>query len=114
MKLRPILLTKGLFFCPTPRHLNKTEILDDLESYFRRLRLKEYFLDAQTEGEDNDAETSFRTPSTWMSPKGRDAALETYIKRVRTDIELQLTKRQASRSKRNLLCKERAALRDLR
>ena len=33
----------------------------------------------------------FRPPtSTWMPPKGRDAALETYIKKVRTDVEPQL------------------------
>ena len=52
-------LSKGLSFCPTPPHLNKTEILDDLESYFWHLHLKEYFLDAPVEGEDNDVETSF-------------------------------------------------------
>ena len=37
------LLSKGLSFCPTPRHMNKEEILDDLEMFFRRLRLKEFF-----------------------------------------------------------------------
>ena len=29
------LLSKGLSFCPTPHHLNKKELLDDLESFFR-------------------------------------------------------------------------------
>ena len=73
------LLSKGLSFCPIPRQLNKREILDDLESYFRHLRLKGFFLDTEEKGENNDAMTSFRAPSTWMPPKGRDAALETYI-----------------------------------
>lgn len=35
-----------------------------------------------------DAEDDiFPTPSTWMPPKGRDVALETYIKRVKEDIK---------------------------
>ena len=37
------LLSKGLSFCPSPRHIRKEEILDDLEKYFRRLRLKVLF-----------------------------------------------------------------------
>ena len=41
------LLLRGLSFCPTPRHLNKPKILDGMESYFRRLRLKEFFIDAE-------------------------------------------------------------------
>ena len=83
------LLSRGLSFCPTPHHNNKEEILDDLEGYFRRLRLKEFFLE-EDEEENYDAEISFRPPSTWMPPKGRDAALETYIRKIRTDVERQL------------------------
>ena len=82
------LLSRGLSFCPTPHRINKEEILDDLESYFRRLRLKEYFLEEENEEEQNDAQILLRPPSTWMPPKGRDPALETYIKRTRKDVEL--------------------------
>ena len=48
-----------------------------------------------------------------MLPKGRDAALEMYIKKVRMDVELQSTKWQAPRSRNNLSSEERASLRDL-
>ena len=37
------LLSRGLSFCPTHRQLNKEAVLDDLEGYFRHLRLKEFF-----------------------------------------------------------------------
>ena len=57
------LLSKGLSFFPTPRHIRKEEILDDLEKYFRRLRLKEFFLEEEEE-EDSDANTLFRPPCT--------------------------------------------------
>ena len=55
------LLSKGLSFCPSPRHIRKEEILDDLEKYFRRLRLKEFFLEEEEE-EDSDANSLFRPP----------------------------------------------------
>ena len=107
------LLSKGLSFCPSPRHIRKEEILDDLEKYFRRLRLKEFFLEEEEE-EDSDANSLFRPPSTWMPPKRRDAALETYIKKTRTDVERQLDNLQAKRCKDNLPPEERSALKSLR
>ena len=84
------LRSRGLSFCPTPHRINKEKILDDLESYFRHSRLKEYFLEEENEEDQNDAQISLRPPSTWMPPKGRDHALETYIKRTRKDVERQL------------------------
>ena len=105
------LLSRGHSFCPTPCHLNNVEIMDDLERNFRRLRLNEFFSDAEEERD--DAEMLFRSPSTWMPPKGRDAALETYIKRVRTDVEHYLDHRQAKGAKDNLLPEERLTLRNL-
>ena len=88
------LLSRGLSFCPTPQQANTCSeaVLDDLEGYFRCLRLKELFLDEDDEEEEsNNAATQiqFRPPSMWMPPKGRDAALETYIKKFRTDVERQ-------------------------
>ena len=41
------LLSKGLSFCPTPCHIEKEQILDDLELFFRRLCLKEFFLEEE-------------------------------------------------------------------
>ena len=62
------LLSKGLSICPTPRHIEKEQILDDLEKFFRRLRLKEFFL--EEEEEDSDARTLLHPPNTWMPLKG--------------------------------------------
>ena len=80
--------------------------MDDLESFFRRSRLKEFFLD---EDENNDAEpqSQFRPPSLWMPPKGGDAALETYIRKFRADVQHQLKTNYSKRCTSN----ERIALR---
>ena len=49
-----------------------------------------------------------------MLPKGRDQALETYIKRVRRDVQQQMERRQHQRTTDNLSPAERQALRSLR
>ena len=96
------LLSRGLSFCPTPRQANNEIILDDLEGYFRRLRLKEFFLDEEEENDNAETQSQFRPSSKWMPPKGRDTALETYIKKVRTDVERQLEANKNKRCKDNL------------
>ena len=48
------LLSRGLSFCPTPPKLPSTQLLDDLESYHRRLRLREFFLDHDEAQDNND------------------------------------------------------------
>ena len=79
--------------------------------------MKELFFDEDDkEEESNNAatQTQFRPPSTWMPLKGRDAALETYIKKVRTDMEHQLEDNINKRCKGNLPSAERKALQNLR
>ena len=66
------LLSRGLSFCPTARRPNEEKVLDDLEGYFRRLRLKEFFLDNE-EQTDVEEQPHFRPPSTWTPPKGGDS-----------------------------------------
>ena len=75
------LLSKGLSFCPTPARLNTEAVRDDLERSFRRLRLKEFFLEENEDDDINNIDTS--PPSIWMPLKSRDAALEIYIKQPR-------------------------------
>ena len=87
------LLSRGLSFCPTPRRANKEEILDNLEGYFRHLNLKESFLDNK-DNADDEVQPCFHSPSTWMPPKGGDAALKIYIKKFRTDVQQQLEANQ--------------------
>ena len=58
--------------------------------------------------------TQFYPSSTWMPPKGRDPALEIYIKQVRTDVERQLDSTNKKRCHDNLPPYQRKALRELR
>ena len=76
-----ILPSKGLSFCPTPTQLDENQLLDDLEDFFRRLCLREFFLDQEADEKMNKRNT-FCSPSVWMSPKGRDIVLETCVKGV--------------------------------
>ena len=105
------LLSRGLSFCPRPPKLNSTEILDDLERYNRRLRLKEYF--ATVEAMEDDRRP-FRPPSNWMPPKGRNDALEVFISQVRRTVEQSLEARATWRAKDNISMDERRALKSLR
>ena len=52
------LLSKRLSFCHTSQHLNKIKTVDDLDSFFRCLRLREFFIDEEEE-EENDADILF-------------------------------------------------------
>ena len=82
------LLSKAQSFCPTLTQLDKNQLLDDLESFFRRLCLKEFFLDLEymyEEEEEEEERNIFHPPSKWMPPKGRDAVLETYAKGIRRE-----------------------------
>ena len=40
-------LSKGLKFIPTPRNINKTEVLADIKKFGRRMRLNEFFHDRE-------------------------------------------------------------------
>ena len=104
------LLSRGLSFCLTPRHINEKQLLDDLERYMylRHLHLKGFFMEEEEE-ERNDVDISFHLP-----PKGRQAALETYIKKIRTDVDHHLNKLQVKHYTDNLPSKERTALNNLR
>ena len=66
------------------------------------------FLD-QTE-EDSDLVSSFHPSSTWMPPKGRDLASETYIKTVKKDINHHIELLWNKTPRDNLSLAERKAL----
>ena len=103
------LLSKGLSFCPTPRHIRKEEILIDLEKFFRGFRRKKFFSEKEEE-QDSDAQTLFHPLNAWMPPKRRDAAMETYVKQTRINVKHQLETLQDNRCKDNLLSDKRSAL----
>ena len=110
------LLSKGLLFCLTPTQLDEDQLLDDLESFFRRLRLREFFLDPEEEEyeEEEEERNIFRPPSKWMPPKGRDAVLETYMKGIRRETLRPLQRPRTKRVRNNFSPPELQALKTLR
>ena len=105
------LLSKGLSFCPIPRHIDINQIVDDVETFFRRLRMKEFFIDREEEHYDA---CPFRPPCMWMPPKERDAALKIYIKKIRAEVDHKIRLEYNKRARDHLLPTERQALRSLR
>ena len=78
------LLCRGLKYVPQPPRINRFQFKRDLESFSRRLRLKEYFYYPYRNNKEecNHDEHRFKNKSTWNPPKSKDPALETYIKAV--------------------------------
>ena len=87
-------LARGLKFIPSPRNINKTEVLADFKKFGRRMRLKEFFHDKNnsTESEtsdtnENDYETgAFRKSSTFTPKPNREPALDLYLKHLENSI----------------------------
>ena len=68
-------LARGLKFIPSPRNINKTEVLSDIKKFGRRMRLKEFFHDKNNSTESETSDTNkidyetraFRKPSTFCN-----------------------------------------------
>jgi hypothetical protein len=100
------LLSKGLNFCPKPTTYDNLAVKKDLEAFFRRLRLKDFFADTNTS--DNSEDTPrFRKKSDWKPPKSKDPALEAYIQAVETEV---MSHRVGSATHDNLTRTEKDAL----
>ena len=101
------LLSKGLNFCPTPPQVNQVVLSQDLTEYYRRIRLSEFFFDSAPYDQE-----PFRVKSTWVPPKNRVPALETYVQAVSAQINN--PEHFLHRSHDNLPRDERLALNSLR
>ena len=73
-------LSKGLQFVPTPKHINKAKIKEEIEVYGRKLRLMWHFRNDHREFDVNP----FKKKSKF-NPKG-DAAIEMYLSRLEEEI----------------------------
>ena len=71
-----------------------------------------FFFDGQREG--TVPVQPFKPPGTWMPPKGREQALETYIKAVRSETLHHIRNTNPPRTYDNLPAEERRALKTLR
>ena len=72
------LLARGLSFCPTPRHVNWTEVKADFNEFSRRMHLPEYFHGYPPQASPNP----FRPKSTWTAPPHIEMALDTFLDAV--------------------------------
>ena len=73
-------LSKGIQFVPTPKHINKAKIKEEIEVFGRKLRLMWHFRNDHREFDVNP----FKKKSKF-NPKG-DAAIEMYLSRLEEEI----------------------------
>lgn len=79
-------LNLGLSFCPTPTEPNLFELHQDLETFFRRLRLRQFFYEEDPpEAQPESPLDRFKPKSNWTPPPNQDQILDTFINLVRRD-----------------------------
>ena len=108
------LLSRGLSFCPRPSKIERFRLIDDIKQFSRRLRLREYFYDSDTNDNNDDDKIPFKRKSIWTPPPDREPALETYIETVKKQIISKLDQGPRHRSRDNISSQERKALSTLR
>ena len=74
------ILSRGLKFVPTPTHVNMTELIADVKTWTRRMRLKEYFWCENTP--QLNCNKQYKKPPTWTPINGRDQVLDCYLSAV--------------------------------
>ena len=99
------LLSKGLKFIPTPKHINKARIKEELETYGRKLRLMWYH-----RNEEREIIINIFKKKSKFNPKRKYATIEIYLSRLEEEI-FSLDKKL---SYSNLTKEERHALYSLR
>jgi hypothetical protein len=83
------LLSKGFKFVPSRRKVDIGKLIADIQTWERRMRLREYFFDDK----DQDQEYSkFKKSPDWTPNSGRDRWLDMYVEQVRDDIIKGLSK----------------------
>ena len=99
------LLSKGLKFIPTPKHINEALCEEELETYGRKLRLMWHYRNEKQEITINPFEKKSK-----FNPKRKDAAIEIFLSRLEEEI-FSLGKKL---SYSNLTKEERQAIYSLR
>ena len=96
-------LLRGLKFCPTPGEPNIQELKEDLQSFFRRLKIRAHFYNEDTESLPEPTQptldsflspaqtpvnlTKFKLPSTWDPEESTvDPAIETFCRAVQNEL----------------------------
>ncbi|KAJ8029907.1 Proline-rich transmembrane protein 1 [Holothuria leucospilota] len=109
------LLSRGLSFCPS-RDVNPVDLCQDMEQYLRRIKLKEYF-------QNDDTNSSPQTPlsrepshkkSYWTPPSGRNQYIDSYVQTARGHLDRFILDNHHHSNKDNLTVNERKAIKTLR
>jgi hypothetical protein len=107
------LLGKGLKFIPDRTRIDPIKLLADLDEWERRMRLREFFQDKDTQGRRNEYEDkdkfTVKRESHFTPIKGRDSWLDLYIQLVKNDVVNSLKKA----CKLNVTKEEKVALMSL-
>ena len=102
------LLNKNLNFCPTPNIFNKTILNQEVNKFYRRIKLKAHFKDSKTTLPKEDM--LFRKKSNW-TPTKKHHSVDTFIDLVNNDLKAMNPKHKQTD---NLSQKEKEALEILR
>ena len=116
-------LEKGLSFCPSQKHFNKETLAESFFSFFRRMKLREFFSEKeQSQTDSNDSEQAFSVKEKWEDfnsgwypqevRQNRSQGLRNFIKNVLLDAKQSLTNNR-SNFYNNMHDKQRAALTSL-
>ena len=82
------LLSKGLSFCPTPPQLDTFQLQNDLEDFYRCLRLKGIFYDSEESDREEYQPNPFRRrKKRWTPLKNREPALESCIQALNESVK---------------------------
>ena len=85
------LLSKGPSFCPVPRDINRTKLLEDWEKFDNRLR-SAVFLHNQDDNNDSSVDDdvpslpTIKKPTSWKAPVSCFPELELFLESVKTDL----------------------------
>lgn len=101
-KFEKNVLLKGLKFTPTPEKPNENELQTDLNEFFRKLKLREFFYEKDMDNDDSIV----KNKSFFEPPKGRNQHLDSYIeltKQISTTIPKTTNKNNLSSNERKAL-----------
>jgi hypothetical protein len=105
-------LSLGIKFCPYPTKINMFNYLKDMASFSRRMRLKEFFVDAQPS--EKPPEWMKKTKgSSFTPPKHRDAHLDSYLDLINAET-IKLLKIDSDSNWENMSPSQREALEKLK
>ncbi|GFO20863.1 hypothetical protein PoB_004736800 [Plakobranchus ocellatus] len=103
-------LSRNLYYCPTPHHINHIQLSEDIHRFCRRLRLAEFFYNEENTTPHKPLPSFLQKPSSFTPSAGRDPALDAFTKTVTKD----LMTCQPRKSFPNIRTEEKRALKELK